>query len=301
MSHITWTIGDLAARTGLSVKTIRYYSDTGLLPMAQRSAGGHRRYAYEALEQLRLVQQLRALDTPIATITQLATGERSLGDLVTRALNLTRTRLAELSWRQATLQALDDCSDQERLRRLAVLSRVQRLSEAPLDLGRAWERVIPAAVPARLVDLITAQAVPEPPQDPSPQTALAYAELHALIAQPGFRMYWAAPHVRDKASLYAELVEAAELAKAAVAAGLPPQPGEALDKFSRACTRARGEDDSPGFRALMGAEFHTTVPLFRCYWQHIATLTADHRPNVGNTHCWLVEALITTYQHTGST
>ncbi|MFI1015973.1 MerR family transcriptional regulator [Streptomyces sp. NPDC020965] len=293
MSPITWTIGGLAARTGLPVKTIRYYSDIGLLPMAQRSSGGHRRYAYEALEQLRLVQQLRALGTPIATITQLTTGERSLGELVSRELDQTRTRLAELSWRQATLQALDDCSELERLRRLAVLSRVQRLSEAPLDLARAWERVIPAEVPAHLADLITAQAVPEPPQDPAPQTALAYAEVHSLIEEPGFRMYWAAPHVRDKASLYSELVEAAELAEAAVAAGLPPQPGEALDRFTRACARARGQDDSPGFRAFMGAEFRSTVPLFRRYWQHIATLTPRDRPDVGSTHCWLVEALIT--------
>ncbi|MQY40729.1 hypothetical protein SRB17_87620 [Streptomyces sp. RB17] len=30
-------IGDLAARTGLPVKTIRYYSDIGLLPESGRS------------------------------------------------------------------------------------------------------------------------------------------------------------------------------------------------------------------------------------------------------------------------
>ncbi|MEU9482399.1 MerR family DNA-binding transcriptional regulator [Streptomyces decoyicus] len=52
----------MAARTGLSVKTIRYDSAIGLLSLTRRSAGGHRRYAHEALEQLRLVQQLRALN-----------------------------------------------------------------------------------------------------------------------------------------------------------------------------------------------------------------------------------------------
>ncbi|MFF8423434.1 MerR family DNA-binding transcriptional regulator [Streptomyces sp. NPDC015680] len=36
-------IGELAARTGLPVKTIRYYSDIGLLPESGRSRGGHRR------------------------------------------------------------------------------------------------------------------------------------------------------------------------------------------------------------------------------------------------------------------
>lgn len=60
MRASTWTIGQLAARTGLPVKTVRYYSDIGLLPVAERSAGGHRRYRPEALEQLHLVQRLRA-------------------------------------------------------------------------------------------------------------------------------------------------------------------------------------------------------------------------------------------------
>ncbi|MFC9235143.1 MerR family DNA-binding transcriptional regulator [Streptomyces decoyicus] len=58
MSHITWTIGELAARTGLSVKTIRYYSAIGLLPLTGRSAGGHRRYAHEAADSLTCTRAL---------------------------------------------------------------------------------------------------------------------------------------------------------------------------------------------------------------------------------------------------
>ncbi|WSI28322.1 MerR family DNA-binding transcriptional regulator [Streptomyces sp. NBC_01343] len=36
MTHDTWTIGELAAGTGVPVKTLRYYSDSGLLPVAGR-------------------------------------------------------------------------------------------------------------------------------------------------------------------------------------------------------------------------------------------------------------------------
>ncbi|MGI5401241.1 MerR family DNA-binding transcriptional regulator [Streptomyces sp. CA-135486] len=93
MSRITWTIGDLAAHTGLPVKTIRYYADIGLLPAAQRSAGGHRRYAPEALKRLQLVLRLPALDTPIATLTQLAAGERTLSELLTGELDPVPSRL----------------------------------------------------------------------------------------------------------------------------------------------------------------------------------------------------------------
>ncbi|MCL7497304.1 MerR family DNA-binding transcriptional regulator [Streptomyces sp. MCA2] len=291
MRASTWTIGQLAARTGLPVKTVRYYSDIGLLPVAERSAGGHRRYRPEALEQLHLVQRLRALDTPISTLTQLASGERGLGDVIADEMGLVRSRLTELHWRQATLEALDDCSAPERLRRLEVLSRVQRLPEAQDRLARAWGRTVPASVPARLADAITAQAVPEPPGNPTAEVVLAYAELHTLTGHQDFPVYWACPHVRDKASLYSELLDTSELAADTVADGLPPQSGEALDHFSRACARSRGEDDTPGFRAFIGAQLHSTIPLFRRYWQHVATITAAQRPNLGITHCWLVEAL----------
>lgn len=37
-----FTIGDLARTTGLPVKTIRWYSDQGLVPPAGRSAAGYR-------------------------------------------------------------------------------------------------------------------------------------------------------------------------------------------------------------------------------------------------------------------
>ncbi|WP_411139335.1 MerR family transcriptional regulator [Streptomyces sp. C10] len=296
MKEITWTIGQLAACTGLPVKTVRYYSDVGLLPVAERSVGGHRRYRPEALEQLRLVQRLRALDTPISTITQLASGERSLGDLIADEMGLVRSRLTELHWRQATLEALDNCSTQERLRRLEVLSRVQRLPEAQDRLAGAWGQTIPASVPARLADAITAQAVPEPPENPTAEVVLAYAELHTLTRHQDFPVYWACPHASDKASLYSELLDASELATDTVADGLPPQPGEALDHFSRACARSRGEDDTPGFRAFMGTQLHSTIPLFRRYWQHVATITAAQRPNLGITHCWLVEALASRQQ-----
>ncbi|MET8357145.1 MerR family DNA-binding transcriptional regulator [Micromonospora sp. NPDC005171] len=33
------TIGELARRTGLSVKTIRYYADSGIVPPTDRSPG----------------------------------------------------------------------------------------------------------------------------------------------------------------------------------------------------------------------------------------------------------------------
>jgi hypothetical protein len=44
------TIGQLARRTGLSVKTIRWYSDQGLVPPAGRTASGYRLFGVEDSE-----------------------------------------------------------------------------------------------------------------------------------------------------------------------------------------------------------------------------------------------------------
>ncbi|MBP2342167.1 DNA-binding transcriptional MerR regulator [Streptomyces cinnamonensis] len=36
------SIGELSRRTGLTVKTIRFYSDRGIVPPTARSPAGHR-------------------------------------------------------------------------------------------------------------------------------------------------------------------------------------------------------------------------------------------------------------------
>ncbi|MFD9905759.1 MerR family transcriptional regulator [Streptomyces sp. NPDC059063] len=292
---VTWSIGELATRTGLSVKAIRYYTDIGLLPTAPRSEGGHRRYPPQALEQLQLVRQLRALDVPIAAIVDVATDGRRLGELVAEQLELTQTRLAELRWREAALQALAECSGPERLRRLRVLARVKCRPQAPVDLARAWQHVLPSGLPVRLADGIIAQAVPEPPRDPTPDAVLAYAELHCLVTEPAFLRYWAAPHVQDKASMYAGLLDASAGVAPAVVTGHAPHGCEAMESFCRVCARAWEREDTPEFRAFMATDMQITVPPFRRYWQHLDVLTADPGPSLGRTHLWLVEGVIAEY------
>lgn len=293
--HVTWSIGELAARTGLSVKAVRYYTDIGLLPTAPRSRGGHRRYPPQALEQLQLVRQLRALDVPIAAIADVATGESGLGELVAAQLAGTRTQLAELRWREAALRALEESHGPERLRRLRLLAGVQHRPRDTADFTRAWRRALPKSLPKRLADTVTALAVPELPLVPTPDAVLAYAELHLLVADPAFLGYWAAPHVRDKASMYAALLDASAGAAPAVAAGEAPHRCEALDAFCRACARALDMEDTADFRAFMATGVQTTVPLLRRYWQHLDTLTAAPGPILARAHCWLAEGVIAEY------
>jgi DNA-binding transcriptional MerR regulator len=54
-------IGDVAERTGLSLRTIRHYEEVGLLPEAERSPGGFRLYGDDAVQRLLLLKQMKPL------------------------------------------------------------------------------------------------------------------------------------------------------------------------------------------------------------------------------------------------
>ncbi len=64
-------IGEVARRTGLPVKTIRYYCDEGLLQPKARSAGGYRLFDDENLADLALIRALRAMDVSIPELTRI--------------------------------------------------------------------------------------------------------------------------------------------------------------------------------------------------------------------------------------
>jgi DNA-binding transcriptional MerR regulator len=59
-------IGELARRTGLSVRTIRFYEQVGLLTPAARTEGGHRSYATADVAQLQRINSLRRLGLTLA-------------------------------------------------------------------------------------------------------------------------------------------------------------------------------------------------------------------------------------------
>ena len=64
-------IGEVARRTGLPVKTIRYYCDEGLLQPKDRSTGGYRLFDEENLAELTIIRALRAMDVPIPELTRI--------------------------------------------------------------------------------------------------------------------------------------------------------------------------------------------------------------------------------------
>jgi DNA-binding transcriptional MerR regulator len=58
---VTLRIGEIAERTGVTPRTIRYYEELGLLPRSEREQGKHRVYTEADIERLREVTRLRDL------------------------------------------------------------------------------------------------------------------------------------------------------------------------------------------------------------------------------------------------
>ncbi|MDG4765469.1 MerR family transcriptional regulator [Solwaraspora sp. WMMD406] len=55
-------IGEVAERTGLSLRTIRYYEEVGIVVPAARSQGGFRLYTDADVARLRVVKRMKPLD-----------------------------------------------------------------------------------------------------------------------------------------------------------------------------------------------------------------------------------------------
>ena len=64
-------IGDVAERTGLSLRSVRYYEEVGLLPPAERSRGGFRLYTDAAVERLLVVKQMKPLEFTLEQMREL--------------------------------------------------------------------------------------------------------------------------------------------------------------------------------------------------------------------------------------
>lgn len=101
-------IGAVAARSGVSVKTIRFYCDQGLLRPSGRSQGGYRLFDGSVDSELALIRTLRGLDIPLPTITAVLEARRS-GVCSCDNLQATiRDKSGEIQQRIADLQSLHD-------------------------------------------------------------------------------------------------------------------------------------------------------------------------------------------------
>jgi len=101
-----YSIGTLAKRTGTKVQTIRYYEKIGLMPEAERSAGGQRRYHGRDLDRLAFIRHGRQLGFGLDAIREMLVLADDPTQPCADADSIARRQLVEVEQRLARLEAL---------------------------------------------------------------------------------------------------------------------------------------------------------------------------------------------------
>jgi len=116
-SKTVYRIGELAALTGTSPDTLRFYEREGLLTPPRRSEGGFRLYQRHAIDQLAFVRRAQGVGLTIREIRELVSGDpsgrgrcRHVRELLSSKLDETTDQIRELqSSRKALLGAIREC------------------------------------------------------------------------------------------------------------------------------------------------------------------------------------------------
>ncbi|WP_393062935.1 MerR family transcriptional regulator [Streptomyces sp. LN549] len=224
------SIGELARRTGLTVKTVRSYSDRGIVPPAGRNAAGYRRYGPEAVARLNLVRTLRSLGIDLSTIRRAVDRDTPLAELAAAHAEALAVQIRVLSVRRAVLTAAarreSTPEEMDRMHRLARLSEDERQALTREFLDEVFNG---AGTQTHLAG-VRRSMTPHLPEAPSEEETEAWIELAELSQDPGFRAVMqrtAEHHTADRADR---------------TAGVPVRDAEAVIRSHAAPARAAGAD-----------------------------------------------------------
>jgi DNA-binding transcriptional MerR regulator len=184
---VVFTIGELARRTGLPVRTIRFYSDEGLLPPTGRTRSGYRLYDHAAMARLELVKTLRELGLDLTDVRQALSGNAGVAQLAARHVDALDEQIRRMRLRRAVLRAVA-----KRGTELEEVNLMSKLASMPDEerrrlLDEFWDEVTAGLDVDSEFYAHLRSAKPDLPEDPSPEQLEAWIELAELVRDPGFR------------------------------------------------------------------------------------------------------------------
>jgi DNA-binding transcriptional MerR regulator len=300
-----YSIGELAERTGLSVRTIRFYSDQGVVPATGRSVAGHRRYDVHGLARLDLVRTLRDLGLPLSTIRAVLDNELSLPQVAAAHAQALDTQINTLRIRRAVLRAVakHDTTTEEAtlMHQLAKMTDVER---AGLIQDFVDDTFGGLDANPEFVEMLRA-ATPELPEDPTPEQVRAWVELAELVQDRDFRAsvrrmaeYQAAERADgDQTGLHHELSALVrDTVARAIDGGIAPESPDAvpvLGALLRGYARTFHAVDSAEYRASLLRRLEVANdPRAERYWQLLGTINGwPAQPTLAPIFEWFIRAL----------
>lgn len=177
------TIGQLAERTGLAVRTLRFYADAGILPAAGRTEAGYRVFGDDAVPRARLVRTLRELGISLADVKRVLAAESSLADTAAAHVRALDAQIRTLRLQRAVLAAVVRSTDPKEL---------DRMTESITMSAEERRRILDEYLDAVFGDGESAVAeklrmgAPELPEEPTADQVAAWVELVELLRDPDF-------------------------------------------------------------------------------------------------------------------
>jgi DNA-binding transcriptional MerR regulator len=285
-----FTIGQLAARTGLTARTVRFWSDAGLVPPAGRSASGYRLYDAAAVARLDLVRTLRELGLGLdvvravlaraTTLAQVAAAHVTVLDEQIRILRLRRAVLSTVATRGNTIE---ETLLMHKLARLSAQERQQMIDDFVDGVFAGADPQAPGTGIAQRMRQLPAEL----PDDPTPEQVDAWVELAELIGDPSFQqrartMALAGQQPGQQTLDYQAVMEHAGHALAGGITPGSPQGQSVLDHLVPAAERPA---------TLAQLETFTDARVER-YWQLLAILNDQPPfPPAVPAFEWLIAAL----------
>jgi DNA-binding transcriptional MerR regulator len=295
MEVTEYSIGELARRTGLPVRTIRFWSDAGIVPPTKRSAAGHRLYDDEALARLELVASLRRLGLGLDTIRAVLEGRTTVPEVAALHAKALDAEIRSLKLRRAVLNAVAklglDAKETRMISDLASLSAAERQRMVDDFIAGTFGGVDDKSGIGERMRETTASL----PEDPSAEQVQAWVEVAGLTQDPGFRervKQMAEAGARDAETFDREEGKAfatriAEHATPALDAGVDPSSAEAAEILDRivagdAAKRAEVADQLATF----------TDARVNRYWQLVGIINGwPPFPPAFRSYEWVIDAL----------
>ncbi|MER5733287.1 MerR family transcriptional regulator [Streptomyces sp. NPDC002138] len=300
-----YSIGELSRRTGLSVRTIRFYSDSGVVAPTTRSPAGYRLYDLDALLRLELLRTLRELGMDLATVRRVLDRELAVAEVAAAHADALDVQIRVLQLRRSVLRVVagrgSSPEETKLMHRLTQLSGEERrrLIDDFIEGTFGTVDADPAAV------AMVRAATPDLPDDPSGEQIAAWLELAELVGDEDFRvrMRRTAGHQAAGRSLDIESAAGEKLmeltrqrAAEAMELGIDPRSdraGPVMDDLVRRFAEVLARTPDREFRDWMAQQFEEAHdPRADRYWRLVWIVNGwQVVPHMIPVYPWLIQAL----------
>jgi len=289
-----FTIGQLARRTGVPTRTIRFWSDAGLVPPAARSGSGYRLYDADAAARLELVQALRELGLGLDVVQAVLSRARTVAEVAAAHVAVLDVQIRTLRLRRAVLSTvarhghtIEETLIMHKLAKLSAQERQQIIDDFVDGVFAGTDADAPEMRIARGMRQMPADL----PDDPAPEQVNAWVELAELVADEDFRRRTRSMVLagQQAAPAQPDYQAVAEHAGQAAALGIAPGSPEGKAVLDRIVPP--GTPVAQRAQLLEQLETFTDARVER-YWQLLAIINGQPvPPSVVPGFEWLIAAL----------